>query len=185
MGIDRREFLRKAGLGSIALASLPTLVNTLGAPAWAADQTNFRFVSVSQASTIGGVQHRVNISGDGEIRPGQVIGDGSFNHFNNLSSPPKTLLAFGTWKTKRLISFDKIGTWGALAAGVLKMEIHLIPVGGPVTTATLEVVCNLPAGKLDTGLDEGATLTIPGAPFGSFTPVAGASIFTTGVEERD
>jgi hypothetical protein len=184
----RREFLRKAGLGSVALASLPALVNTVVAPAWAADQTNFRFVSVSQANTIGGVQHRVNISGDGEISPGQVIGDGSFNHFNNASPVPKTLLAFGTWKTKRLISFNKIGTYGALAAGVLEMEIHLIPVfpvGTPVTTAMLKVVCNIGSGGLFTGQDEGATLTIPGAPFGSFTPIDALSVFTTGVEERN
>lgn len=185
--MDRREFLKKAGLGSIALGSLPVLAGTLARPVWAANQINFRFLSVSQANTILGVQHRVNISGDGKITPAQLAGGGSFNHFDNASSVPKTLLAFGTWKAKHLISFGLIGDYGALAAGLLEMGIDLIPVGGPVTPATLKVVCNIGAAGLKTGEEEGATLTIPGAPFGPFAPVANSalSLFTTGVEERN
>ncbi len=185
--MDRRKFLEKAGLGSIALGSIPVLAGTLARPVWAADQTNFRFLSVSQAKTIGGVQHRVNISGDGKVTPEEVVGGGSFNHFDNASTVPKTLLAFGTWKAKHLVSFHLIGTYGALAAGILEMEIHLIPVGGLVTPATVRVACSIGAAGLDAGEAEGATLTIPGAPFGPFFPVANAalSIFTTGEEHRD
>ncbi len=188
MKMDRRKFLEKAGLGSIALGSLPVLAGTLARPIWAADQTNFRFLSVSQANTIGGVQHRVNINGDGKITSGQVVGGGSFNHFNNApTTVPKPLLAFGTWKAKQLVSFRLIGVYGALAAGVLEMEIDLIPNGGPVTPAKVKVVCNIGSAGLDTGEKEGATLTIPGAPFGPFAPVANAalSIFTIGEEHRD
>lgn len=186
MKMDRRVFLTKAGLGSIALTAIPALVNTLAAPVRAGNPTNFRFLSVSQANTISGVQHRVNISGDGEVNPAFAIGNGSFNHFDGASPVPKTLLAFGTWKAKQLISFNLIGTYGALAAGILEMQIDLLPVGGAVTTATLKVVCNIGAAGLSTGQDEGATLTIPGTPFGPFAPVDGSalSIFTTGVEER-
>ena len=184
--MDRRKFLKKAGLGSIAVGSLPVLAGTLARPVWAANQTNFRFLSVSQAETTGTVQPRVNISGDGKITPGEVVGGGSFNLFDNTPpTVPKPLLAFGTWKAKDLISFRLIGTYGALAAGILKMEIDLIPVsglGGLVTPATVRAVCNIGAAGLSTGEEEGATLTIPGAAFGPFTPVAGSalSIFTTG-----
>jgi hypothetical protein len=187
MKMARRELLKTAGLGSIALGSLATLADALARPVWADDRVNFRFLSISQAKTIGGVQHRVNISGDGKITAEEVVGGGSFNHFNNASPVPKTLLAFGSWKVKDLISFGLIGKYGALAAGVLEVKIHLIPVGGSVTPATLRVVCNIGAAGLSTGEEEGATLSIPGTPFGPFAPVADSalSIFTTGVEERD
>src|SRR3989304_2430836 len=49
MKIDRREFLKKAGLGSIAVASLPTLANALAKPAWAQGGTNFTFLAVGRA----------------------------------------------------------------------------------------------------------------------------------------
>lgn len=56
-----------------------------------------------------------------------------------------------------------------------------------MTPATVRVVCNIGAAGLSTGEEEGATLTIPGAPFGPFVPVANSalSIFTTGEEHRD
>lgn len=89
MKMDRRKFLKEAGLGSIALGSLPVLAGTLARPVWAADETNFRFLSVSQAKTIGGVQHRVSISGDGKITSEEVVGGGSFNHFDNARLPSR------------------------------------------------------------------------------------------------
>lgn len=183
--MDRRDFLKKAGLGSIALGSLPVLAGTLTRPVWAANQVNFRFISVSQASTV--VKDRVNISGDGKVTPAGVVGGGSFNIFDTSTPVPRMLVLFGTWKAKNLISFGLIGKYGALAAGVLEIGIDLIPVEGPVTPATLRIACSIVAGGLDAGEPEGATLTIPGAPFGPFTPIDGSalSIFTTGVEERN
>jgi hypothetical protein len=71
------------------------------------------------------------------------------------------------------------------------MEIHLIPKGGPVILATLELICNIGAAGLSTGEEEGFILTIPGAPFGPFVPLmpavpsSGLTIFTTGNENRD
>lgn len=188
MKMDRREFIKKAGLMSLVSAFILTLISTPAPPASAAGETNFHFVSITQANTIDGVQHRINIAGTGKVSPGQVEAHGSFNHFNNMSTTvPKALLAFGTWKARRLVSFKQIGTYGALAAGVLEMEIDLIPVEGPVTAAKLTVVCNLQAAGLFTGLEEGPHLEVLGAPFGTFTPVncSGCTDFTTLVEERD
>ncbi len=185
--MNRRKFFKKAGLGSIALASLLTLDFTT--PASADDnQTNFRFVSVSAAVTIDGVAHRMIMNGNGKVTPSQVVGGGSFVHINNAPPVPKPILASGTWKAKRLLSFELIGTYGSLASGVLEMEIDLLPEGGPVTPATLEVICNIGAAGLSTGEEEGFILTIPGAPFGPFMPLVpafGLLIFTTGNEKRD
>jgi hypothetical protein len=46
--MKRREFIKKAGLSSAALASLPVATGGLTSPAWADDEeagTWFRFVS--------------------------------------------------------------------------------------------------------------------------------------------
>jgi hypothetical protein len=197
MKMARREFLEKAGLGTIVLGSLPILANAFPTPARASEQAiehvGFRFVSVSQGNTTAnGVQHRVNISGDGEVTPAvspvEVAGNGSFDHFDNATAVPKHLLAFGTWKARSLVSFTLIGTYGALASAILEMNIDLIPAEGPVTPAALKVVCNIGAAGFNTGQSEGAFLTIPSAPLvGTFKPLEGLaiSIFTTGVEERD
>lgn len=184
--MERREFLKTAAVGSAALTGLPALVNSLVQPAWAGDQTNFIFVVNSLAGDVAGVRHRIAMTGAGKATPSQVVGGGSFNHFDDLSLVPKSILASGTWKAKRLLSLNLIGTYGALAAGVLEMDVHLVPDGGPVTPATLKFVCNIGAAGLSTGETEGITLAIPDAPFGPFLPFGvGLTVFTTGVEQRD
>ena len=191
LGMNRREFLQKAGVASIALASLPELGHSLATSASADDkQTNFRFVSNSNAATIAGVAHRMLMNGTGKVTPSQVVAAGSFVHINNAPPVPKPILASGTWKAKSLVSFNLIGTYGSIAAGEIKMQIDLI-VESPapaIVPATLKVVCNLAPAGLFTGEEEGFTLTIPGAPFGPFeptTPPSGLSVFTTGVEQRN
>jgi hypothetical protein len=183
--MNRRKFLTKAGVGSLALAALPALAT----PALADDgQTNFHFMTVSHAATIAGVQHFLIMAGDGHFSSSQVVGNGAFTHYNNAAPVPKPVLAFGSWKAKRFISFDLVGTYGAQASGILEMEIHLVPKGGSVIPATLEVICNVGAAGLFTGEEEGIVLTIPGAPFGSFMPLVpalGLTTFTTVNEQRD
>ncbi len=189
--MNRREFLKKAGAGSIAVASisaLPALDMVLANAAAAAGQTNFHFLAFSSGATVGGVQHRVAMAGEGKINGSQVVADGSFVHFDNASAVPKTILGTGTWKAKRLLSFNLIGTWGVLAAGILESEIHLVPVGGSPIPAVLKVVCNIGPAGISTGQDEGFTLTIPGAPFSPFVPLVpalGLTVFTTSNEHRD
>jgi len=166
-----------------------------GTPTSAADdnQTNFRFVSNSNAATIGGVAHRMLMNGTGKVTASQVVGSGSFVHINSAAPVPKTILASGTWKAKRLVSFNLIGTYGSLAAGTLEMEVDLIlDFPSPaVIPATLEIICNLSPAGLLTDEEEGFILTIDGAPFGQFKPkvpadqTSGLSVFTTGNEKRD
>lgn len=193
--MDRRDFLKKAGMagaGSLALASVPglapSLLETLSTPALAAAQTNFHFLAFSRGATIDGVEHRVSMSGDGKTNGSQVVAGGSFVHFDNASPVPRTILGTGTWKAKRLLSFDLIGTWGVFAAGILEAEIHLVPAGGSPIPAVLKIVCNIGPAGISTGLDEGFTLTIPDAPFSPFVPLVpalGLTVFTTENERRD
>src|SRR3989304_8391351 len=65
MKMDRREFLRKAGLGSIALASLPKIVDSLATPAAAQGQRGYSFVVVNKGKTVGGGDDRLVITGAG------------------------------------------------------------------------------------------------------------------------
>jgi hypothetical protein len=193
--MNRRKLLANAGLGSLATASL---LEALATPASADDKTpvNFHFLAVSEAGTVDGVAHRVIMGGDGQITQGNVVGDGFFVHFNPAApGVPKPVLATGSWKAKRLISFDLIGTFGVQGAGVLDMVIHLVPVDGPVVEAMLEVVCNIAAaGLFNPGKDEGYSLSIPGTifvpggaagPFEPLVPPMGISAFSVINEHKD
>lgn len=179
--LDRRSFLKRAGIGSIALGPLPGLL--AATPAGARGRAaGFNFTAISRAGTIGSVVHAVNMAGSGTIEEDDVEGGGHFQHYDLASAPPRTIIAAGAWKAKRLVSFDPIGTWGVITAGVLVMQVQLrrtIP-SRAVVAATLEVVCNVGSAGLDTGQPEGFTLTVPGAPFGAFVPIeAGITVFTT------
>src|SRR6516162_9233889 len=112
--MKRREFFKKAGAGSAALASLPGLAHIAAKRAQADDhegkQMGFRFVCVSQAGTLGDVVHRINMNGCGTFSGASVEGGGSYDHFDNAAPVPKTLLSAGNWKAVRVLSFNPIGT---------------------------------------------------------------------------
>ena len=184
--IDRRRFLKNAGLGSVALASLPVL-GQAAVPAWADGEDNqieFTFASNSLA-TIAGETHQFTLAGDGKFNPSQVEGGGSFNHIRLVGGIPKPVVAAGTWKAKRLLSWNSIGTFGVFAAGILELDAELIrDIPSPlVVPAALEVVCNLPGAGLLTGKEEGFTLTVAGVSFETRGP--GITLFSTVVDERD
>jgi hypothetical protein len=197
--MKRRDFFRQAGIGSTALVSLPDLAHALTKHAGGQDddhveRAGFHFVCVSQAGTVDGVSHRINMSGCGAFNFSEVEGGGSYDHFDNASPVPKTLLSAGTWDARRVLSFIPIGTYGVLASGILEMEVKLrqqIP-SHAVIPATLRIACGIGAAGFDAGELEGITLRIPGAPFGPFAPFVvcdgatmGITIFTTSTSERD
>jgi hypothetical protein len=180
--MNRRELLEKVGLGSLATASL---VEALATPASAADKrpVGFHLVCVSQAPT----GNLAIMAGDGKITSSHVEGGGLFIIFNP-SAPgiPKPILLTGSWKAKRLISFNLVGTYGAGASADLNTLIHLVPEEGPVVEATLEVVCNLtPAGLFNPGKDEGFYLNFAGTTYVPLVPALGVTIFSVVNENRD
>ncbi len=189
--VNRRKFLKSAGMGSLALALFPTQKSLSAAFQAGRPQTNFHFLALSGGTVIDDVHHTILMGGHGVITPGNVIGNGSFQHNDpDPAKPiPKPILGEGTWKAKRLESFDVLGTYGDVGvAGVLKMEINLVPSQGPEIPAMLEVVCNIPPAGLFTGKPEGYVLTIPGAPFSPFVPFGppprGITWFARNVEPR-
>jgi hypothetical protein len=194
--MNRRAFFKTAGIGSASLAAVSGLVTSASA---ASPVVGFRFVSNSRTATVGGVRHTAQFNGNGSITQSEVEGGGVFNLYVDTSPVPKTIEASGTWKAKRLTSFTLIGTYGAIASGILQMDVHLVPNGGTVVEAKMRVVCDIGAAGLNTGEEEGFVLDIPGTaftaggmfgPFEPFTPVPGGptqgiSVFNLLNEHRD
>ncbi len=179
MKVDRREFLRKAGLGSIALASLPKFIDALAKPSFAQGKMRFfATVAFSTAGKVEGVEHYLVIAGEGFFDPesGQVEGGGNFAHQDNASTvTPKTLINVGRWRPTKILSYGKqVGTYARIEASILELQVNLLPDLGPtrkIEGATLRLICNIGAAGLTTGEPEGFVLTVPGAPVGPFRPL--------------
>ncbi len=179
--MDRREFLKKVGLGSLALGSLPTLVDMAAKPALAANHRGFRFLAISSA----GPQHLIAMGGQGVFEPSRgasspVEGGGSYFHFSPAARPPFPLVAAGTWKARLLVSYREIGTYGGAAAGIVEFVIDIFrqqPSPATIRGALLRMHCNLGPGGLQTGETEGYVLSVPGTEFsaggtpGPFRPI--------------
>ncbi len=186
--LDRRGFLKIAGAGPLSLAA-SSVLGGLAVGAAARSYTNFHFLAISQAIDDTGGVHNLLMGGHGIITPGNVVGNGSFQH--QLASDPapiKPILGEGSWKVKRLVNWNEIGTYGIGVAGVLNLEVNLVPENGSSFPASLEVVCNIPPGGLFTGKPEGYVLDT-GGPIGPFNPLGppplGITWFTNAIEPRD
>jgi hypothetical protein len=180
--MNRREFLKKAGAGSAAIGSLSALEVMSSTPAWAVSPGShgFFFQVVSHSTTSSDL---VVISGCGRIANG-VKGGGSFTHFVPAAAPPFPIVATGHWRAKELESFEPIGSYGELVAGIAEMPI-VVDITAPFTDqteATLEIVCNIGPAGLMTGEEEGVTLSVPeaGLTFVPSSPPMGLTIFTMG-----
>jgi len=196
---DRREFLKKAGLGSIALGTLPTFISPLTAPAWAQGGTSFTFLALSRAGPAGTAAqpaHILIMGGQGQFNSSQVAspvdGGGVYTHFTAPGTPPRPIEASGTWKAKLLASYKQVGTYGVFAAGIVELVVDLfrqVPSPAVIRGARLKIVCNLgPAGIMNPGEEEGFTLSILGTdfftggtpgPFLPLTPNVGLTVFST------
>ncbi len=173
--IPRRTFLKAAGLGSVAAASLPALVPSLNALA-ASPHNGHRvyvFVSFSQALvTISGVLPRIGMQGCGTFDPDArwVKGGGSFVLFDQASGTPKPLLASGFWEPTKFVSYDTkgLGSFGTIQPAILTV---LADVQGIGSGLTLELICNVGAVPLLTGQPEGWKLLDTPA-YGTFKPLS-------------
>lgn len=195
MKIDRRAFLKQAGLGSAALAALPAFVDMFSAPAQAAaGEMETIFASVSAAGPPGtpaSPRNHIVMGGDVKYNPRQpaseVRGGGFYVHYlfpgrNPLPGEPTlSIVAAGTWKARLLVSSHQIGSFGVLAAGTVEFVVDLlreVPSPAVIRGAKLKITCNLGPAALSTGEPEGYFLSIPatefsaGGTFGPFAPLA-------------
>ena len=171
----------------LLLCATVSLTMSLVMPASAGTRA-FVFVSFSQAATINPgapneVVPRVGMQGSGtfDAVAGGVEGGGTFVLFNNSSqqSIPKPIIFTGTWVVTNLVSYTNtnpagvpFGSYDHIQAAILVLTIELdLDDGTVINGATLTLVCNIGAAGAQTGLTEGYQLTIPGTPYGLFTPV--------------
>src|SRR5438445_13001536 len=157
---SRREFLKKAGIGSAALATRPARGALRATPALASDGIGFKLTAASQMGA-----ERVILAGEGLMTASEATGGGTFVHFSVSTGVP-VVIATGVWKTNRLHSFTKVGTpLGLATSGIAVMDIDLIPVTNVRVPASLNIYCDLPGPGRFSGGEEGFVLTVDGKPF--------------------
>jgi hypothetical protein len=176
--MKRREFIKKAGLSSAALASLPVAAGGLTSPAWADDGegTWFRFAVVSITPTGSDL---VAINGAGKFDDSSIHGRGSFTHWVPTGSPPFPIVAAGYWRATSLGGFASNGVYGTLESGILELGATFrTTIPGPARLpAEMRVVCNVGPGALLTGEHEGVHIHVAGFEFEPLEPELGLTIF--------
>ena len=173
--INRRAFLKRAGIGTVAAASFPVALGTSAAFADNLPPNGHRigeFVAFSQASAAahGLTQPRMGMNGAVTFDPngGWVKGGGGYELFDNAASVPKPLVLTGQWQARSFVSYDTKGlaSYGLIQPGILKLTGDFENLG---TGLTLTLVCNVGAANLMTGQPEGWVLE--GTPYGDFHPL--------------
>lgn len=171
--IDRRRFLKKAGLTSVALGSLPALASAM--PALAGDGTGFFLVTLSQAGP-----DLLVMAGAGHFDDTDIRGSGNFVHFVAATGE---VVGAGRWKAIGLNDFSSPGAAHGFAAGILDADVVLLPEAGGNVAAQLRVACDLTPFGLPIDEHEGVSLTVGET---TFTPLPeidgrpfGLTAFTT------
>ena len=180
----RKEFLKKAGVGSLAVGSLPLLANVASAED-GEGRRKFYFQALSRTGS-NPTDDAIVMSGCGRFGGGEVEGGGEFVHFElaQLATPSSAFIATGGWRAVELLDYDEVGTWGRAVVGILTVHARLKPCERPSIPATLRIVCNLGPAGISTALAEGYTLTLPdGTTFSPFG--AGLTLFTRPCEDED
>lgn len=190
MSVDfnRRNFLKHAGTGTVALAGASVWASVASSPA-AADHGHegigFFFAALDSAGLVRNPTSpdALLMQGSGRFdkHSGDIRGTGFFVHFDG-SSPlsPKPIKATGFWKAQRLKSFDQGPHFGVQLTGIMMADVELFPPSAEpeaVIPAQLTVVCNNPFIPFSTGEDEGFQLVFGGLSFLPLTPTIGISGF--------
>jgi hypothetical protein len=175
--MDRREFIKRAGVGSIGLGALaaspPALAGRPGFPKGNGHQ-HFTLVALSRTpAPVGGINHWMVLEGAGTFKPKvrRADGGGNFVHLNG-DAPLAGPIASGKWEVTRLADYGSlVGRYGRVQASVLTLGVELHPDAGGTVAGTLIVTCNVGFANLLTGRPEGFELSIPGLTFS--TPITG------------
>jgi hypothetical protein len=132
----------------------------------------------------GNTADRINLSGAGTFAIGRVTGGGSFTRFTPTGTAPFPIVDSGIWRANKFLSFTETpgSPYGQGISGILTMQVELRPLGKQPVAATMQVVCNLGAGALDTGEDEGVKLALSDGT--RFAPIGqGQTIFNLGHDD--
>jgi hypothetical protein len=168
--LDRRTFLKRLGLGSVAAASFPGLLGAEAAfGAGPNGQHVYAFVAFSQAGAPAGglTTPRIGMNGEGTFDPHArwVKGGGTYQLFDQAHATPKPLVAHGLWNAKDFVGYDtkSLPSYGEIQPAILELKADFEGLG---TDLMLTLVCNVGAAGLLTGEEEGWELE--GTPYGDF-----------------
>jgi hypothetical protein len=171
--IDRKDFLKKAGAGTIAAATIPAvLASEAFAQVGHGAGRVYTFVSFSQAPPSGHIaKPRIGMRGCGNFDETlqTVTGGGSYVFFDDAQPVPKPLIRAGSWRATQFVSYDTKGlpAYGGIQPGILTMLANVEGIGSALE---LEIVCNVGPAGLTTGEEEGWFLS--GTPYGKFSPLS-------------
>jgi hypothetical protein len=177
--MDRRQFVKHAGIGSIGLGALAASPAALAGYRKGDGHQHFSLVALTGTSAAeAGFDHVLLLEGAASFKAktGQVDreGGGNFNHIRFVPAFPQgqQLVASGKWEPTGFVSYtSNLPDYGRVRPSILVVTVELHPDAGGPFPGTLQVICNVGFAGLLTGQPEGFRLSVPGINFD--TPLVG------------
>jgi len=180
--VDRRDFVKRAGVGSIGLGALAASPAAFGGrpgfPKGGGHQ-HFTLVALSGTtpSVIGGIQHMLVLEGAGTFKASSAHADGGGNFVHVNFAAPAQPIASGKWEVRDFISYSTpVADYGRVRASILTVSVELRPDAGGSLAGTLLVACNVGFAGILTGQPEGFKLDVGSlnfnAPFAGLTHIS-------------
>ena len=179
--MDRRQFVKHAGIGTLGLGALAASPAALAGGRKGDGHQHFSLVSLSGTSAAeSGFDHAMLLEGLASFKAknGQVDreGGGNFAHVRFTPAFPmgQQLLAAGTWEPTGFVSYTStLPDYGRVRPSVIVVTVALHPDSGGSIDGTLLVACNVGFAGLLTGEPEGFKLNLPGLGLYFDTPLIG------------
>jgi hypothetical protein len=180
--MDRRQFVKHAGIGSLGLGALAASPVALAGWRKGGPHQHFSLVALSGTSAAEtGFDNVMLVEGAATFiaKNGQVDreGGGNFNHIRFTPAFPQgqQLLASGKWEPTGFVSYTRAGLpdYGRVRPSVIVVTVELRPDAGGSLEGTLLVACNVGFAGLLTGQPEGFKLNLSGAGLNFDTPLVG------------
>jgi hypothetical protein len=178
--MDRREFVKRAGVGSIGLGTLAVTPAALAGFRKGDGHQHFSLVAISTTSAAEATNHAMVLEGAGSfnVKTKHVDhqGGGNFVHIENFPTGLPGPLASGTWDVTGFVSYVRttpVSDYGRIRSSILVVTVVLRPDAGGSLEGTLEVICNVGPAGISTGQPEGFRLNLPAAGFNFDTPNTG------------
>ena len=179
--MDRRQFVKQAGIGSLGLGALAATPVAFAGQLKGDGHQHFSLVSFSGTTTFEpGFVHALLLEGGGSFKAknGQVHrqGGGNFAHvrFTPVFGVGQELIASGKWEVTGFVSYtSNLPDYGRVRPSILVVTAVLRPDEGGSFEGTLDVYCNVGFVPLLTGQPEGFRFNLPGLGITFDTPSGG------------
>jgi hypothetical protein len=179
--MDRRQFVKHAGIGTLGLGALATSPVALAGYRKGNGHQHFSLVSLSGTSSAEEGSDNVMLlegAASFKAKTGKVDrqGGGNFNHIRFTPAFPagQELLASGKWEPTGFVSYTStLPDYGRVRPSVIVVTVVLNPDGGGSLEGTLLVACNVGFANLLTGEPEGFKLNLPGLGLNFDNPLVG------------